>query len=303
MKITRRHFIKKSIAAYFSLLGLSALKFTKEISAEETFDLLVITGKTPKERIAKMFDVFGGAANLIKPASFVALKPNASFARTPKQAANINPETIFTLTDIIKKETSPKKITAFDYTSDPADISFEKSGIRAALKKAGEDIYAAEEKSMYQLVDIPKARDLKQQLVNKDIAKSDFFINIAVPKHHSITSLTIGIKNLMGCIFNRDVYHMKGLNRCIAELATVIKPDLNIIDAENILLTRGPHGPGKVKNTQTTIISKDILLADAYAVTLFGQNAKDIPHLKYAYDMGVGEIDLNKAKIKTINLS
>lgn len=302
MKITRRNFIKKSLAAYFSLLGLSSLRLPKQIMANETFDLLVITGSSPKARITKMFEAFGGAKNLITPNSFIALKPNASFARTPKQAANINPETIFTLTDIIKKETSPKTIKAFDYTSDPADISFEKSGIREALKNVGEDIYAAESQKMYEYVNIPKARELKQQLVNKDIAKSDFFINIAVPKHHNITSLTMGIKNLMGCIFNRDIYHMKDLNRCIAELATAIKPDLNIIDAENILLTRGPHGPGKVKHTQTTIISKDILLADAYAATLFKQKAQDIPHLKHAYELGVGEIDLSKAKIKTINL-
>lgn len=301
MKITRRHFIKKSISA-LSLLSLSSLQLPKLVKASDSFDLLVIEGGTPEQRIAKMFEAFGGAKKLMPSNAFIALKPNASFARTPKQAANVNPKTIYALTDTIKKETNPKEIKAFDYTSDPADISFDKSGINEAIKKAGGSIYAAEQENQYEYINIPKARELKKQLVNKDIRKSDFFINIAIPKNHSITELTVGIKNLMGCIFNRDIYHMKGLNQCIAELATAVLPDLNIIDAENILLTRGPHGPGKVKNTKTTIVSKDILLADAYAVTLFDRNAKDIPHLKYAHQLGVGEIDLTKATIKTITI-
>lgn len=302
MKITRRQFLTKSLMTTCSMILFSVFRLPKTIQASDTFDLLVIKGGDPAKRIEAMFEAFGGAKNLIPKNANILLKPNASFARTPKQAANVNPETIFTITKTIKTETNPKQIIAFDYTSDPAAISFEKSGIQEAIEKAGGKLYSAEEKSHYTNVIVEKSQKLKSQLINKDIAKSDFFINIAIPKHHSITTITAGIKNLMGCIFNRHSYHMNNLDLCIAELATTIKPDLNIIDAQNILLTRGPHGPGKVRTLKTTIVSKDILLADAYAATLFKKEAKNIPHMQLAYKLGVGEIDLTKAKIKVITI-
>jgi uncharacterized protein (DUF362 family) len=48
------------------------------------------------------------------------------------------------------------------------------------------------------------------------------------------------------------------------------------------------------------IISTDIVAADAAAVKLFGTDPKDISYITKAYEMGIGNMNLDKLKINRI---
>ena len=50
----------------------------------------------------------------------------------------------------------------------------------------------------------------------------------------------------------------------------------------------------------TVIASHDIVAADAFAATLFGQTGADVSYVVAAHAMGLGEIDLKKLKIRVI---
>ena len=52
----------------------------------------------------------------------------------------------------------------------------------------------------------------------------------------------------------------------------------------------------------TVIATTDPVAADAFATTLFGLKPKDIGSTVAAYEMGLGEMDLDKMKIRRAGL-
>ena len=120
-------------------------------------------------------------------------------------------------------------------------------------------------------------------------------------KHHGLSRLTLGIKNSMGVIGgNRGSLH-HDLGQSLADLATVIKPKLTLIDATRILLNNGPQGGNlaDVRRLDTLIASADPVAADAYATTLFELRPDAIDSTVAAYRMGLGEMDLEKIRVVT----
>src|SRR5512141_2049591 len=94
----------------------------------------------------------------------------------------------------------------------------------------------------YVKVDFPAtSRDLRSQKIYQDILKADAVINVPIAKHHGSAQVTLSMKGLMGVIQNRNDIHW-ALDQRIADLSTVIKPTLNIIDAVRVLTRNGPTG-------------------------------------------------------------
>src|SRR4030043_1007403 len=88
----------------------------------------------------------------------------------------------------------------------------------------------------------------------KDVLDDSVLINIPVAKSHSTTGVSLGMKGLMGLIWERESFHSQfNINQALADLATVIKPRLTILDATRALVSGGPGGPGEVRKTNLVI--------------------------------------------------
>ena len=71
------------------------------------------------------------------------------------------------------------------------------------------------------------------------------------------------------------------------------------MDANHVLLTNGPSGPGRVHEASEVIAGIDPVAVDAFTTDRYFDVRLDmVGHLGTAYDLGVGEIDLAKLKIK-----
>ena len=78
--------------------------------------------------------------------------------------------------------------------------------------------------------------------------------------------------------FDRQAWHASpDLHQCIADLATQVRAELTIADAQTILTSNGPKGPGKTKQCNSLILSTDPVAVDAYAATLLGLTNVWIP--------------------------
>jgi uncharacterized protein (DUF362 family) len=151
---------------------------------------------------------------------------------------------------------------------------------------------------------IPDGVDLKEIEVYEDILKADVLINVPIAKDHSSTRLTLGMKNLMGVILNRNTMHVN-LGQRIADLTSLIRPRLTVVDAVRILVANGPSGGGdlnNVKKIDTVIVSPDIVAADSYATTLFENiQPTDIQYIAKAAAMGLGRMDIQNLVVKDIS--
>jgi len=154
----------------------------------------------------------------------------------------------------------------------------------------------------YREVAIPEGRVLKKSKIYGDVLDADTVINVPIAKNHGSATLTLSMKNLMGVVEFRNIMHAQGLHQSIADLCTVVRPQLAVVDATRILLRNGPTGGNldDVKQMDTVIASADMVAADAYAATLFGLTANDIDYIRFGSEMGLGQMDLSAIKVEEI---
>jgi uncharacterized protein (DUF362 family) len=268
------------------------------VSAKVRGLIAVASTGTAAQMVQASLKPLGGIEAFVNKGDFVVVKPNIGWQRTPEQAANTNPKVVSAVIELCLKA-GAKRVLVVEHTCDqPSQICFDMSGIEQAVKAAGGEIIAANRENQYEDIELPRAKILKRAKVAREIRAADCFINVPIAKDHSQARLTIGLKNLMGTVWDRGAWHSSpSLHQCIADYATVVRPHLTIVDATRILVGAGPKGPGPTKDTHQVIAAVDPVAADSYAATLFGLEPKDVEHLLRAQELGLGESDLQKAKI------
>ena len=102
--------------------------------------------------------------------------------------------------------------------------------------------------------------------------------------------------------WDTNIESIKFLDQCIADLNTVIKPDLCIVDSTEFIITNGPFGPGKLHKPQKVVAGTDRVALDSYCCTLWGLDPQDVFAIEMAAEHGLGEMNLKKATIKEIEV-
>jgi uncharacterized protein (DUF362 family) len=198
-----------------------------------------------------------------------------------------------------------KKVFVFDNTLDSWQLCYATTRIEAAAKEAGGLVVPGNSKSYYQETAIPGAKILKTTMVHELVLEADTFINVPILKHHGSTTITAGMKNLMGVVWDRRSYHWKGLDQCIADFPLLRKPDLNVIDAYSVMMSGGPRGTSYRANLDTKkmqILSTDIVAADAAAAKTWGAEPREIAYIGYGAAAGLGTMDLESLNISRLRV-
>jgi uncharacterized protein (DUF362 family) len=101
--------------------------------------------------------------------------------------------------------------------------------------------------------------------------ESDFLINLPVLKAHRQTKISLGMKNLKGCLAlsSKKTFHKHDLGRLIALLNTKTKTSLTIIDGI-YGLERGPEFLGTPHRMNLIIAGKDIFSCDMVGAMVMG---------------------------------
>ena len=305
-EITRKDFLRLvtggAMAFGLSKFGLApGLEEPAEAAAGKPL-LTVAQNQTPAAMVRAVVNGLGGMKKFIKPGATVVVKPNAAWQRTPAQACNTNPEVVAEVVRLCK-HAGARVVKVMDNPCDePADLTFNTNGIRKAVESAGGIMISGSNESLYRDIRLPRGKMLKSSRVLRDVTQADFFINVPIAKVHSAVPLTLGLKNLMGVTHDRGAWHdCPDLNQAIADYATAIKPHLTIMDAVRVLLTNGPKGPGRTKDTKMVIASTDPVAVDAFtAKVVFNMEPSAVHYITYANQFGIGEMDLRKINIKKV---
>ncbi|MCL5808478.1 MAG: DUF362 domain-containing protein [Deltaproteobacteria bacterium] len=295
--ISRRQFLKATAAGV--TIGLAG--YPAYLGAAEEADLAVISGE-PAAATRKALETLGGIGRFVKKGQRVVIKPNMSFARTPEYAATTHPLVVFAVAQACT-EAGAGEVLVLDYTLQRAELCLERTGIREACRNLrGVHVLAVQERKFFREIRVPRGKVLERVEIMKDLIDS-VLINVPVAKSHSSTGVSLGLKGLMGLIWDRGIFHYQfNINQGIADLATVIKPQLTVLDATRALITGGPGGPGEVRKPNLIVAGVDPVAVDSYGVGIvpwYGQNfqGRQVEHLLMAHQRGVGKIDVEKLKI------
>lgn len=264
--------------------------------------LVIARGANPGTMVRAAVDALGGINKFVKPGNEVILKPNICNAQnTFEYASTTNPEVMAELVKMCL-EAGAKRVRVMDQPfSGTANEAYKRSGIRDAIEKVG-GVMEIMANAKYVNVDFPNGRDLKSSKVYQDILKADVLINVPIAKHHGSAQVTLAMKAMMGVIQDRNNIHM-ALDQRIADLNTVLKPTLHIIDAIRVLTKNGPTGGSLdyVMQANTIIASIDPVATDAYTTQLFfKKKPEQIGYIKYGAEMGLGRYDFANLRIKEV---
>lgn len=300
--MNRRDFLKSGAIAGIGLsIPECVLKLTEEAEALEKVDLAVVRGLSPSAATKAAIEAIGGIKKFISRGDIVVIKPNIAWDRLPEYAANTNPEVVATVARLCL-DAGAKKVKIFDRTVNDPRRCYVQSGIADAVKPLGVGLEYVDERK-FKDVEI-NGQALKSWPLYTDILEADKVINIPIAKHHGLARLTMAMKNWMGVMGGfRSNIHQK-LDESLVDLSTKIKPTLTILDAVRILVANGPQGGNlsDVKRLDTVIAGIDQVAVDSYGATLFGMKGSDLGYVRLAYSRGIGIMNLEKLKIKKIEL-
>jgi uncharacterized protein (DUF362 family) len=199
-------------------------------------------------------------------------------------------------------EAGAKKVKVFDRTCNDARRCYVQSGIADAARAAGAEVSYVDERKFKDVT--IKGQFLKSWPIYTELFEADKVINVPIAKHHSLSKLTMAMKNWMGVMGGaRRTIHQR-IDESLADLAMAIKPTLTVLDAVRILIANGPQGGDidDVKRLDTVIVGVDQVAVDSYGATLFGMKGSDLGYVRIADKVGIGKMDISKMKIKRIKV-
>lgn len=113
---------------------------------------------------------------------------------------------------------------------------FEKLGVAPMIKRFGGRVQAVDlSDSELVEVQVPHPHALKKVVLPKMVLESDVLVNVPKVGTLPTTRMTCALKNLFGFLPQKRKYYLYhpfgGMHKVIADVAQVVKPDLNIVDA------------------------------------------------------------------------
>ncbi len=245
----------------------------------------------------RAMEALGGIGRFVKSGSTVVVKPNMGWDRGAEYGANTHPLVVKAVVEECLAA-GAKRVKVFDRTCNDERRCYVSSEIEPALRGMKRVEVKHIEDERFKKVTL-NGRVLKEWELYGEALAADVYINVPVAKHHGLSKLTLGLKNVMGIMGgNRGSIH-KYLDQALADVNAVFRPHLTLIDATRILTAHGPQGGDlkDVKVMNTVVASTDVVAADAFATTLFGMKPADIAVTVAAHRRGLGEMNLEKIRI------
>lgn len=263
--------------------------------------MVIVKGDSPARMVRKALEAFGGMKRFVSKGDRVALKPNASWDRTPEQGADTHPEIVAAVVELAI-EAGAREVIAFDHTIGEPKRCFARSGIGPAVKKVGGKIFYQGDRA-FRTVDLGGEAIGKAKIMTP-LLEADKFITIPIVKQHGLSKLTATMKNLYGIIGGvRPLLH-KRISKTIVDLARFAPPTLVVMDAFSVMTRNGPSGgrPEDLIHPRTIALGTDQVAMDSYAASFIGLSPSDVGHIKLAAEKKLGTMDYKSLRTETLTL-
>jgi len=272
-------------------------------------DLVVAHGEDARANVRKAIELLGGMNRFVSKGDIVVVKPNIGWARSPRQAANTSPDVVAAII-ALALEAGAKEVKVFDLSINNSQECYEVSGIAAAAKQAGATVKFCDPR-FFREMEI-KGATLKKWPVYTEAVECDCLINVPAAKQHSMSGLTMALKNHMGIIGGQRGDWHTSFDEYASDFAGFIKPKvkLTVLDAYRVLVRNGPSG-GSVRDVEAPhkcVAGIDQVAVDAYGTTFFKTpqgtpiKPENLGYLVKAKAKGVGEIDLSKLVLQNVEV-
>jgi uncharacterized protein (DUF362 family)/Pyruvate/2-oxoacid:ferredoxin oxidoreductase delta subunit len=244
------------------------------------------------EGLQNSIDLIGGIQSFIRRGDRVLLKPNLLYGKSQEKAVTTHPSIVKGMIQIVREA------GGIPFIGDSPSVG---NLVRTA-EKAG--IKAVADQMKCPLVEFTKpvlsprrgGKIFKQLEIDQVVLEADVIINLPKFKTHGLTLLTLGVKNLFGCIPGprKAQWHLKaGENRktfaqILVDLYQVIHPSLTILDGIVGMEGNGPNS-GRPISLGLILASGDPLSLDQIVCDLLRISRESLLTNRVAFEHGMGK--------------
>jgi uncharacterized protein (DUF362 family) len=260
-----------------------------------------------REAVAEAISRVGDLTDLVKPGRAVVVKPNV-FAPRPAPTTT-DPRVVVAVGELCREAGAGRVVVAegrsistarYRKTENTTRACFAATGMDRAVAAAGFEIVYLEEDEFVE-VEPPGAQVLKQAHVPRTILEADVLINLPVMKIHSLTTVTLAVKNLHGIVSDYDklyqhCYRDLALARKLTDLLRIRRIDLSVLDA--LVGQEADHAAdGRPVEMGLVMASTDAVALDAVAGAVMGLLPEEADTTRLAGEAGLGESDLSRIEV------
>ncbi len=219
------------------------------------------------------------------------LKPNAGRMALPHTGIDTNPEVVAAAIDFFRDRGCADIVVAESpILGVKALAALEKCGIAEVARARGVPLLDLDAEKP-ERVEIPGGRVVQSLRICKEVLADNFVVSIPVMKTHMHTQVSLGLKNMKGCLYEREKVRLhqlppstsieppvKPLDAAISDMARVLMPSLTLIDGSIAQEGLGP-AVGEAKPAGIVLASRNCLAADTVGVELMGLDPAKVHHL------------------------
>ena len=237
------------------------------------------------------------AIALVPSGGSVALKPNLVVAGAPESGATTHAGVLSGAIEYFR-ENGAADISVIEgsWVGDDTMRAMRRAGYDAVCKEYGVPFFDLKK---------DRTRDIETAAGPVSVCcralDAGLLVNLPVLKGHCQTAMTCALKNLKGCLPDREKrrFHSLGLTRPIAALGAALKPRLTIVDS--ICGDLDFEEGGKPIQTNRMYLGTDAVQLDAYGCGLMGLSLEDVPYIGLAEEFGGGSARFSVGDVVCLN--
>ena len=246
-------------------------------------EIYQIYGQDAHDMTVKLLEA-SDAVRLVPPGGSVALKPNLVVAGTPENGATTHAGVLSGCIEYFRAR-GVRDISVIEgsWVGDETMRAMRRAGYDKVCKAYGVPFYDLKKDDV---------RGVRTPIGTIDVCRraldAGLLVDLPVLKGHCQTMMTCALKNLKGCLPDREKrhFHAMGLQKPIAALGAALKPGLIVVDS--ICGDLDFEEGGTPVQTNRMYLGTDAVQLDAYGCALMGLSLEEVPYVRLAEQYGGG---------------
>ena len=250
--------------------------------------------------VKNSIDLLGGIEQFVQKGERILLKPNMLASKPTDKAVTTHPAVVRAVALLVKEAGGIPFVGDSPAIGGAAKVAG-KCGIREVCQELSMELV-----DLKTPVDVDNSESpvFKRLELAKEALTADGIINIPKLKTHAQMYLTMGVKNLFGCVPGKKKvqwHFTAGVDtdffaEMLIEVYRNLSPRLNVLDAVVSMEGNGPAS-GDPINTGFVAASANAVRMDRVVAEVVGAKVADIPVLKKAGDIDPDSVKLDNIKI------
>ena len=269
----------------------------------KTAKVAIVKGvKKPSEKeidasVRKAIGLVGGLDDIVKGGDLVLIKPNICFTKPSESGATTDPRICKTIANMVKEKGARPVIAEASLVGTDTEECIKASGYNK-LREEGYEVIDLKKMETTK-VSVPKGKVIKELILPKIVVDANVIISVPKMKTHDNALVTLSLKNMKGVLsdsYKKKFHNTFGIFQGIADLMTVVRPALAVVDGIVAMEGFGPIDGDPVE-MGLIIAGKEPVAVDAVTSAVMGFKPQDDGCISAAAESGIGIADLAKIQV------